>query len=110
MIKANKTKEQKVDLLKKNISLKIKDLAFTLSCKINNANYKGQSKQMDVFTYNLQNYTHYTKLNTAKLNTASGYQPVLPNNNTLALALQNNLIDLNAVEFGGGSSSLLNDV
>jgi len=41
MIKANKTKEQKVDLLKKNISLKIKDLAFTLSCKINNANYKG---------------------------------------------------------------------
>ena len=41
IIKANKTKEQKVDLLKKNISLKIKDLALTLSCKIGDANYKG---------------------------------------------------------------------
>ena len=41
MIKVNKTKKQKVDLLKKNISFKIKDLAFTLSYKINNTNYKG---------------------------------------------------------------------
>ena len=41
MIKVNKTKEQKVDLLKKNISSKIKDLALTLSYKINNADYKG---------------------------------------------------------------------
>jgi len=62
-----------VDLLRKNISSKIKDLAFTLSCKIDNANYEGWSKQMDVFTYNLQNHAYYTKLNTAKLSTASGY-------------------------------------
>jgi len=41
IIKANKTKEQKVDLLKKNISLKIKDLALTLSRKIGDADYKG---------------------------------------------------------------------
>ena len=55
------------------ISSKIKDLALTLSRKISNTNYKGQSKQMDIFTYNLQNYTYYTKLNTTKLSTASGY-------------------------------------
>jgi len=42
-----------VDLLKKNILSKIKDLALTLSRKINDANYKGWSKQMDVFAYNL---------------------------------------------------------
>ena len=41
IIKANKTEEQKVDLLKKNISSKIKDLALTLSRKISNTNYKG---------------------------------------------------------------------
>ena len=40
MIKVNKTKEQKMDLLKKNISFKIKDLALTLSYKISDANYK----------------------------------------------------------------------
>jgi len=42
---------------------------------------------MDIFTYNLQNYAHHIKLNTAKPSTASGYQPILPNNNTLALVL-----------------------
>jgi hypothetical protein len=62
-----------VDLLKKNISLKMKDLALTLSCKIGDANYKGWSEQIDVFTYNLQNYAHYTKLNTTKPSTTSGY-------------------------------------
>ena len=66
-----------MDLLKKNISFKIKDLALTLNYKINNADYKGWSKQIDIFIYNLQNYTYYTKLNTAKLSTTSGYQPVL---------------------------------
>ena len=30
-----------MDLLKKNIFFKIKDLAFTLNYKINNNNYKG---------------------------------------------------------------------
>ena len=40
IIKANKTKEQKIDLLKKNISSKIKDLALTLSYKIGDNNYK----------------------------------------------------------------------
>jgi len=33
-----------VDLLKKNISPKIKDLAFTLSRKIGDADYKGWSE------------------------------------------------------------------
>ena len=41
MIKVNKTKEQKVDLLKKNISPKIKDLALTFSYKIGDTDYKG---------------------------------------------------------------------
>jgi len=62
-----------VDLLKKNTSPKIKDLALTLSRKINDADYKGWSEQIDMFAYNLQNYAYYTKLNAAKLNTASGY-------------------------------------
>jgi len=42
---------------------------------------------MDVFAYNLQNYAYYIKLNTAKLSTAGGYRPILPNNNTLVLVL-----------------------
>jgi hypothetical protein len=33
-----------MDLLKKNISSKIKDLALTLSYKISDTNYKGWSK------------------------------------------------------------------
>ena len=65
---------------------------------------------MDMFAYNLQNHAHYTKLNTAKLSTAGGYRPTLPNNNTSALVPQNDLIDLNAVKFSGSSSSLPNDV
>jgi hypothetical protein len=40
LIKAHKTEEQKVDILRKNISLKIKDLALILSCKISKADYK----------------------------------------------------------------------
>ena len=40
IIKANKTKKQKVDLLKKDISSRVKDLALTLSYKISNTNYK----------------------------------------------------------------------
>lgn len=55
----------------------MKDLALTLSRKIDDADYKGWSEQMDVFAYNLQNHAHYTKLNTAKLSAASGYRPVL---------------------------------
>ena len=42
-----------MDLYKKNIFFKMKRLAFTLSRKINNTNYKGWSKQMDIFAYNL---------------------------------------------------------
>jgi hypothetical protein len=40
LIKVYKTEEQKMDILKKNIFLKIKDLALTLSCKISEADYK----------------------------------------------------------------------
>ena len=65
---------------------------------------------MDIFAYNLQNHAYYTKLNTAKPSTAGGYRYILPNNNTLVPALQNDLIDLNAIKFGSGSSSLPNDV
>jgi hypothetical protein len=110
MIKANKTEEQKVDLLRKNISSKMKDLALTLSRKIDDADYEGWSEQMDVFAHNLQNHAHHTKLNTAKLSTAGGYRPTLPNNNTSAPAPQNDPMDLDAVKFGGGSSSLPDDV
>ena len=53
MIKINKTKKQKINLLKKNISSKMKDLALTLSCKIGDDDYKGWSEQMDVFACNL---------------------------------------------------------
>ena len=101
MIKANKTEEQKVDLLKKNVSSKIKDLALTLSRKIGDADYKGWSEQMDVFAHNLQNHAHHTKLNTAKPSTAGGYRPVSP---------QNDPMDLDAVKFGGGSGGLPDDV
>jgi hypothetical protein len=40
LIKACKTEKQKVNILRKNISLKMKDLALTLSCKISKADYK----------------------------------------------------------------------
>ena len=63
-----------------------------------------------MFAYNLQNYAHYTKLNTAKLSTAGGYRYTLPNNNTLVPVPQNDLIDLNAIKFGGSSNSLPDDV
>src|SRR6266571_244834 len=38
---------------------------------------------MDMFAHNLQIHAHYTKLNTAKLNTTGGYRPALFNNNTI---------------------------
>jgi hypothetical protein len=50
LIKAHKTEKQKVDILRKNISLKIKDLALTLSHKISETDYEGWSKQMDIVT------------------------------------------------------------
>jgi hypothetical protein len=40
LIKVYKTEKQKVNILRKNISLKIKDLVLTLSCKISKADYK----------------------------------------------------------------------
>ena len=40
IIKINKTKEQKINLLKKNISSKIKDLTLTFSYKISDTDYK----------------------------------------------------------------------
>ena len=44
-----------MDLFKKNISFKMKDLALTRNYKINNADYKGWSEQINIFIYNLQN-------------------------------------------------------
>ena len=42
-----------MDLLKKNIFFKIKDLALTLSHKISDIDYKDYSKQINIFIYNL---------------------------------------------------------
>ena len=56
--RAKKTDKQKVDLLWKFISLKIEELVLRLAYKINNNNYIGQSKQIDVFAKNLTNYIH----------------------------------------------------
>jgi len=59
---ARKTNKQKIDLLQKFISPKIKKLALGLAHKINNSNYIGWSKQMDVFAKNLTNYAHQSNL------------------------------------------------
>ena len=99
-----------MDLLKKNIFFKIKDLALTISNKIDNTDYKGWSKQINMFVYNLQNHVYYTKLNATKQNTTSGYQPTLLNNNTSALTPQNDLIDLDTIKFSSGSSGLPNNI
>ena len=58
MVCAKKTDKQKVDLLQKFISLKMEELVLRLAYKINNNDYTGQSKQMDVFTKNLANYIY----------------------------------------------------
>ena len=65
---------------------------------------------MDIFAHNLQNHTHYTKLNAIKLNTLSGYQPTLFNNNILALIPQNDPMDLNTIKFGNNNSGLPNNI
>ena len=59
---AKKTDKQKVDLLWKFISLKIEELVLRLAYKINNSNYTGQSKQMDIFAKNLANYIYQANL------------------------------------------------
>ena len=71
MIKAHKTEEQKVDLLKKNISPKMKDLALTLSHNISEADYEGWSDQMDIFALNLQEHNHQAEVSHPK---SSGYR------------------------------------
>jgi len=91
MIKANKTEEQKVDLLKKNVSHKIRDLVLTLSHKLGDADYNGWSEQMDVFAHNLQNHTHQ-----AKLNNTSNYHPSNNNNITPAPTPTGDPMDLDA--------------
>ena len=58
IVYARKIDEQKVDLLQKFISPKIEELVLRLAYKINNSDYIGQSKQMDVFTKNLVNYIY----------------------------------------------------
>jgi hypothetical protein len=66
MIKAHKTEGQKVDLLKKNISPKMKDLALTLSHNISEADYEGWSDQMDIFALNLQEHNHQAEVSHPK--------------------------------------------
>ena len=65
---------------------------------------------MDIFAHNLQNHAYYIKLNATKQNTTGGYWPVSLNNNTSALTPQNNLMDFNAVKFGGGNGGLLDNI
>jgi len=55
---AKKIDKQKVDLLQKFISLKMEELALRLAHEINNSDYTGWSKQMDIFAKNLANYAH----------------------------------------------------
>src|SRR5437667_3972289 len=56
MIKANKTQEQKVDLLKKNVSHKIRDVVLTLSHKLGDADYNGRSDHMDGSAHTLSTH------------------------------------------------------
>ena len=58
IVRTKKTDKQKVDLLQKFISLKIEELVLRLAHKINNSDYTGQSKQIDIFAKNLINYAH----------------------------------------------------
>jgi hypothetical protein len=62
MVRAKKTDEQKVDLLQKFISPKMEDLVLGLAHEINDNDYTGWSKQMDVFAKNLANYAHRANL------------------------------------------------
>ena len=58
MVRAKKTDEQKVDLLQKFISPKMEELVLGLAHKINDSDYIGWSKQMDMFAKNLANYAY----------------------------------------------------
>ena len=58
IVRARKIDEQKVDLLWKFISLKIEELVLRLAYKINDSDYIGWSKQMDIFTKNFANYIY----------------------------------------------------
>jgi hypothetical protein len=62
MVRAKKTDEQKVDLLRKFISPKMEDLVLGLAHEINDNDYTGWSKQMDVFAKNLANHAHRANL------------------------------------------------
>lgn len=62
MTRAKKTNEQKVDLLRKWISTKMKDLVEGLPEEIPNNAYDKWSKQMDTFAKNIANRAHQTSL------------------------------------------------
>ena len=94
MIKVHKTEEQKVDLLKKNISPGMKALVLSLPSRISTADYEGWSEQMDIFAHNLQDHNHQAKLNNPK---PSGYRPYQPSNNTAAPAPVGEPMDLDRI-------------
>jgi hypothetical protein len=62
MTRAKKTDEQKVDLLRKWVSTKMKDLVEGLPEEIPNGAYDRWSKQMDTFAKNIANRAHQTSL------------------------------------------------
>jgi hypothetical protein len=75
MNKAKKTKEQKVDLLRKFVSPKMQELALTLHHEIPGDDYAAWSKQMDVFAKNLANHAHLASLDKS---TDHRHQPQIP--------------------------------
>ena len=97
--KANKTEEQKVELLKKNVSPKMKDLVLNLSTEIDDNDYTAWSKQMDIFARNIQNHAHQTKLDTT-----NSYRPT--NSNTPAPTPTDDPMDLDAARLVGLSNDI----
>ena len=94
MLKAHKTDEQKVDLLKKNVSPGMKALVLGLPSRIGTADYKGWSEQMDVFAHNLQDHAHQAKLNNPK---PGGNRSHQPNDNATTLTPVGEPMDLDRI-------------
>jgi hypothetical protein len=78
MIRAKKTDEQKVDLLRKFVSARMKDLVLTLQESIPDDAYSRWSKQMDTFARNLANRAHQDSLEKKTAPPVQNYKPRTP--------------------------------
>ena len=96
MVRAKKIDEQKVDLLQKFISPKMGELVLRLAREINNNDYIGWSKQIDMFAKNLVNYIYRANLKNAgyRLSTQAP-TPILTL--ILTLVVTREPIDLNRI-------------